>query len=167
MAHPLVTQLRFARSEFVRGLEGVSDIEARHHFGPMNCISWMVGHLTWQEQSYWLIRAQGQTLLPDIKQLANGAPQSTPALDEMWKAWHTIVKAADPYLESLTTETLTSFMIVNGKPHRESVGTMLRRTAYHYFYHLGEAQAIRQMLGHQDLPQFVGDIGDEAPYVVE
>jgi hypothetical protein len=29
---------------------------------------------------------------------------------------------------------------------------------YHYWYHLGEAHAIRQMLGHQDLPQFVGDM---------
>jgi hypothetical protein len=29
---------------------------------------------------------------------------------------------------------------------------------YHYWFHLGEAHAIRQMLGHPDLPQFVGDM---------
>ena len=45
MTHPLVTQLRFARSEFVRCLEGVSDEDARSRIMPMNCISWMVGHL--------------------------------------------------------------------------------------------------------------------------
>jgi len=29
---------------------------------------------------------------------------------------------------------------------------------YHYWYHIGEAHAIRDMLGHQDLPEFVGDM---------
>jgi hypothetical protein len=134
----------------------------------MNCISWIIGHMAWHEQLNWLTRAQGQILLPDLNVLvANGAPQSTPPLDEMWQAWHTILKASDLYLESLTTETLTTFMMVNGKPARESVGTMLRRMTYHYWYHNGEAQAIRQMLGHTNLPQFVGAIGAEAPYVPE
>ena len=41
---------------------------------------------------------------------------------------------------------------------RESIGTMLRCSTYYYWYHLGEAHAIRQMLGHTDLPQFVGDM---------
>ena len=168
MTHPLITQVRFTRSEFMRGLVGVTDEEARQHFGPMNCISWIIGHLAWQEQLYWLTRAQGQILVPELNELtANGAPQSTPPLDDMWQAWHTILKACDPYLESLTTETLTTFPIVNGKPHRESIGTMLLRMTYHYWYHLGESQAIRQMLGHTDLPSFVGAIGAEAPYVAE
>jgi hypothetical protein len=39
MTHPFVTQLRFARSELVRCLEGVSDEDARRHLEPMNCIS--------------------------------------------------------------------------------------------------------------------------------
>jgi len=43
--HPLVTPLRFARSEFVRCLEGVSAAEARQRIPPMNCISWIVGHI--------------------------------------------------------------------------------------------------------------------------
>ena len=29
---------------------------------------------------------------------------------------------------------------------------------WHYWFHLGEAHAVRQMLGHQDLPQFVGGL---------
>ena len=29
---------------------------------------------------------------------------------------------------------------------------------YHYWSHIGEASAIRQMLGHPDLPQWVGDL---------
>ncbi len=29
---------------------------------------------------------------------------------------------------------------------------------YHYWFHIGKAHAIRQQLGHTDLPQFVGDM---------
>jgi hypothetical protein len=50
MPHPLVTQLRFTRDEFVRGLTGLTDEEARRRFLPINSISWMIGHLAWQEQ---------------------------------------------------------------------------------------------------------------------
>ena len=39
MTHPLVAQLRFARSEFVRCLEGVSDEDARQRLLPMNRVS--------------------------------------------------------------------------------------------------------------------------------
>jgi hypothetical protein len=63
MPHPLVLQLRFARSEFQRALVGLTDDEARRRFLPMNCISWNIGHLAWQEQRCWLWRAQGQILL--------------------------------------------------------------------------------------------------------
>jgi hypothetical protein len=38
-SHPLVIQLCFARSEFVRCPGGVSAEEAVRHFEPMNCLS--------------------------------------------------------------------------------------------------------------------------------
>jgi hypothetical protein len=81
LTHPLVAQLRFTRSEFNRSLKGLSDEEASQRFGPMNCISWNVGHLAWQEQQYFLAYGQGQVLLPAIHRLfASGAPASAPAL---------------------------------------------------------------------------------------
>jgi hypothetical protein len=40
MSHPLVTQLRFTRSEWVRGLKGVTGEEATRRFGPINPIAW-------------------------------------------------------------------------------------------------------------------------------
>ena len=52
MPHPLVDQLVFARSEFMRAIEGISDEDAQKRMLPMNCISWNVGHLAWQEQKY-------------------------------------------------------------------------------------------------------------------
>ncbi|HEU5199378.1 MAG TPA: DinB family protein [Ktedonobacterales bacterium] len=168
MPHPLVVQLRFARSEFQRGLAGITDAEARRRFLPMNCISWNIGHLAWQEQRYWLWRAQGQILLPELNDLvAYGAPATTPALDEMGSAWHTITRAADPWLDTLTTAKLQEYVIIDGQPSDISFGNLLRRTTYHYWYHNGENQAIRQLLGHTELPDFVGNIDDEAPYLPE
>ena len=168
MPHPLVLQLRFTRSEFQRALVGLTDDEARRRFMPMNCISWNIGHLAWQEQRYWLWRAQGQILLPHINDLfAYAAPASTPPLDEAWAAWHTITEAADPWLEAVTTEKLQQSVIIDGQPSDLIFGSLLLRLIYHYWYHTGENMAIRQLLGHKDLPEFVGNIDDEAPYSPE
>jgi uncharacterized damage-inducible protein DinB len=165
MVHLLVEQLRFARSEFIRGLEGVTAPEAQQRFLPMNCISWNVGHLAWQEQRYWLQRAQSKMLLPEVHdQFAYGAPASTPTLDDMWQAWRVITSAADPWLASVSEETLVSNVIMDGKPTEYIFGSLLQRMIYHYWYHTGENAAIRQQLGHTALPDFVGDIDHEAPY---
>src|SRR5579883_3282046 len=107
MSHPLILQLRYARSEFKRGLEGLTDADARRRLLPMNCISWNIGHLAWQEQRYWLTRLQGQTPLPRLNELVGyGQPACTPPLAEMWQAWQTITRLADPFLDTLTTEKL-------------------------------------------------------------
>jgi uncharacterized damage-inducible protein DinB len=164
MVHPLVEQLRFTRSEWVRGLKDVTAAEAARRFEPINPIAWMVGHLAWQEQRYWLQRAQGITLVEAVMACGFGQPASNPQLAAMWDAWQTITQAADTYLDTLTTAMLTTHYVVNGQTVAESPGTLLYRTIYHYWYHLGEASAVRQLLGHQDLPWFVGDIGVEAPY---
>lgn len=165
MTHPLVSQLRFTRSEFLRAIKGVGEEEARQRFLPMNCISWNVGHLAWQEQRYFLHYGQGQTLLPEIQvNFAYGAPGSTPELKEMLAAWQTITQAADPWLDSLTTEKLLENVVSMGKPLAPKYGNLLQRLIYHYWYHLGENMAIRQQLGHTHLPDFVGNIDDKAPY---
>lgn len=167
MIHPLVTQLRFTRSELVRCLDGVSDAEARRRFEPMNCISWMVGHLADQENRYWVRVAQGQELFPHLNDLVGyKKPASTPSLDEMWTAWRAITAAADRYLETLTPEVMQTHFEWKGKPLPESIGTMLLRTIHHYWFHIGEAYAVRQLLGHKDLPDFVGDMA-EAGYRAE
>lgn len=168
MLHPLVTQLRFARSELQRGLAGLPADDAVRRLQPLNCISWMIGHLADQEQRYWLIGAQNKTLVPDLTALVGfGQPASTPPLAEVWAYWEAITQAADPYLDSLTPEILQTHLVHDGQTHPENIGTMLQRTLYHYWFHLGEAMAVRQMLGHTDLPQFVGALGAKAPYRAE
>jgi hypothetical protein len=166
VTHPLVTQLRFTRGEFLRGLDGLTAEEATRRFAAMNPIAWTVGHLAWHEQILWLERAQDRTVAPAVKETRFSAPTSTPALDEMLAAWRAVTAAADPYLDALTPQALLGHWEKDGRRHPESIGTSLRRLTYHYWFHLGEAQAIRQMLGHRDLPQFVGDI-NQAPFVPE
>lgn len=157
--HPLVSQLRFARNEFARGLDGVSEEDGIRRPLPMNSISWMVGHLANQEHRYWVSLAQRRVLVPDLNdRVGYGRPASTPPLREMWDVWRTVTAAADAYLDTLTPDILQTHLERNGKRVDESVGTLLLRNIYHYWFHAGEAAAVRQMLGHTDLPDFVGDM---------
>jgi len=163
--HPLVAQLRFTRSEFARAIKGVGEADAQRRIEPMNSISWNVGHLAWQEQRYFLTMAQGATPYPEIaERFASGGPASTPPMGEVLHAWRTITAAADPWLDTLTTATLQEHPMRLGKPLARTFGNLLQRVIYHYWYHTGENMAIRQGLGHRRLPQFVGNIDDEAPY---
>lgn len=159
MTHPLVTQLRFTRSEFVRCLNGVAAQDAIHRIEPMNSISWIVGHLASQEQFLWLERAQGEILSAELYHLVGyGQPATTPPLDEMWQLWGNITSAADRYLDTITPEMLRTPLFQQDEETFEDVGTSLLRNIYHYWFHTGEAHAIRQALGHTNLPQFVGDL---------
>lgn len=167
--HPLVLQLKFTRSEFKRGLKGLPEEDAVKRLMPMNCISWNVGHLAWQEQRYFLFYAQGLLPYPEVQRnFAYRAPASTPSLSESLNYWRKITKAADPWLESLTTEKLLEHVLKSdGTPSELIFGALLQRVVYHYWYHTGENLAIRQMLGHTKLPEFVGNIDDQAPYTPE
>lgn len=165
MAHPLVDQLRFTRRQWVTAIEGVSDEDGGMRLGPMNSVGWMVAHLAWQEQIYWLTRAQGQVIEPELNEVAAyGGPATTPQLSRMLAAWHRVTAATDPYLDRLTTADLPTAVIVDGEPWKATQGSWLLRVAYHYWFHMGEIMAIRQVLGHDGLPEYVGDLDGLAPY---
>lgn len=165
MTHPLVMQLKFTRHELLRGLANLSDEDAAIRHPPMNCISWNVGHLASQEQRNWLTRMQDQAPRPELQQaFGYGSPASSPQLSEVLGAWRQITTECDKYLDALTTEGLQRPFLMDGKPSVYSVGTLLLRQIYHYWYHIGENMAIRQMLGHSGLPEYVGDLHSQAPY---
>jgi hypothetical protein len=165
MTHPLVDQFRFTRNEFARGLEGVTEEDGARHFGQMNSIGWIVGHLAWHEQRTFLQRPQNTVLYPKLNEVfANGAPMSTPSLGEMLETRQAVIEAVEPYLDSLTSEILLTDLLLNGEPVGQTRGDALRRITYHYWFHLGEVLAIRQMIGGRDLPEYVGNIESEAPY---
>jgi DinB family protein len=154
--HPLVVQLRFTRREWLRGLKTVTAEDAARRIGRINPIAWMIGHLAWQEQ-LWLERAQGVTPVPEVKRFGYGKSLSVPSLDEAWAWWRAVTTAADPYLDSLARPMLTRAW--KRERSGETPGTKLHRTTYHYWFHLGESQAVRQMLGDARLPDFVGSFG--------
>jgi len=54
--------------------------------------------------------------------------------------------------------------VASARPDQLIFGSLLQRTIYHDWYHTGENMAIRQLLGHTRLPDFVGNSDDEAPY---
>ncbi len=168
MTHPVVEQLRFTRGEWLRGLRGVTEEQGAAHCGQMNSVGWIVGHLTWQEQRYLLDRPQGIVLFPEIRKLfAYGAPMSTPSLTEMLRAWRKVTKATDPFLDSLTTQGLLEDLPLDGESVGQSQGSAIRRLTYHYWYHIGEIQAIRQLQSQKHLPEYVGDLEKKAPYQPE
>lgn len=168
MSHPLVIQLRFTRSEFRRALEGLSEADACRRFLPMNCISWNIGHLAHAEQAIFLTGMQGHTPLPHLNELYGyGQPASTPKLSEMQEAWQTVTQMVDPFLDTFTIITLQQTGITSNDDQQTYylAGSLLLRVIYHYWYHLGETMAIRQLLGHTNLPEFVGDLDAQAPYL--
>jgi uncharacterized damage-inducible protein DinB len=155
----VVRQLRFARSEFMRCLQGVSEEDAVQRPLPMNCLSWIVGHLADQEQGFWCYLPHGEVVVDGLHDLVGfGKPASTPPLAEMLAAWQQVTRAADRYLDTLTPELLQEHFQRRGKPMEENIGMLLQRNIFHYWFHTGEAHAVRQMLGHADLPQFVGSM---------
>ena len=166
MVHPLVEQLRFTRSEFRRCLAGITAEDAMARVLPMNSLGWMICHLAGQERRFWLIWAQGITdVAPELNEWGHfEKPANTPPLEGAWAAWHSVTAAVDPYLDALTPDRLMEHLTVDGAPMASNIGTMLRRSTYHYWYHTGEANAIRQLLGHENVPEFVGEIDTEAPY---
>jgi len=164
MAHPRVEQLRFARAEWQRGLAGLSEEDAVRRLLPMNSISWMAGHMAWHERLIWLRRAQGLRVEPALDLVATGKPASTPALADMQASWRRVVDAADVYLEGLTTADLELPPAFDTRDVVPVLGTQVMLITYHYWSHIGEASAVRQLLGHKRLAQFVGAIETRAPY---
>ena len=166
--HPLVSQLQFARSEFGRVFDGVPAGDATKRLLPMNCLSWIMSHLALQEQRYWVQIAQGDGAVshPELVELA-GYPDTatTPDLQIVRVIWNDVMRDADRYLNTLTDERLRSHISFQGATMPENVGTMLLRNIHHYWFHTGEAHAIRQQLGHRDLPDYVGD-QSSAPFRV-
>ncbi len=164
MPHPIVEQLAFARSELARSLDGVTDEEGARRFMPMNSLGWIVGHLANQEQRYFL-QAQGHPLVVEglSDRVGYGKPASTPPLTGMLDAWRRITAETANVIAAMDDADLLAYPPEDAS-RWEINGTLILRVTYHYWFHLGEGQAIRQLLGHTGLPDFVGDIGVEAPF---
>ena len=163
MTHPLVDQLRFTRSEWLRALRGFPDADGQKRLAPMNSVGWIVAHLAWQEQRYFLTRAQDVTPFPVVETLAPyGGPPTTPPLRPTLKRWREVTTATDPWLDALTEATVGGNL--GGPGPKRSVGDAIHRVTYHYWFHIGEILALRQLMGHPRRPEYVGEIERLATY---
>lgn len=125
--------------------------------------------MAWQEELFFVKFAQGKTAVPRLpSRFGSGSPPSTPTLREAWAIWETVTGATGVYLDSLAATDLGNRAAHDGRKSGPTIGTMLLRTTYHYWFHNGENQAFRQLLGqqlgHTKLPTFIGDIDGTAPY---
>jgi len=159
MTHPVVKQLRFTRNKWRLGLNGVPAEDAIKRVNSMNSISWFVGHLASHEHLYWCMWAQDENVFPELARYGWGQPATTPPLNEVLDMWEQVIQRSENYLNTITQDVLEQPMMRDGQPvSREPLGTNFIRITYHYWFHLGEMQAVRQNLGHRDLSNFVGDI---------
>jgi hypothetical protein len=164
MPHPRIDQLRFARAEWLRGLEGLTEADAVVRLDPMNSISWMIGHMAWHERECWFRRTRGLRIEPVLDAFATGRPASTPPLAPMLEAWERVVAGSDPFLDGLTTADLERRPAHDPRPNPPIVGSQVQYVTYHYWAHIGEVSAVRQVLGNTGLAEYVGDFSPESEY---
>ena len=150
---------RFAISEFARGLEGLTDEEARSRTakaggGEMNAISWTVGHVS----THWLF---GHTLMTEepipadaAVYFGDDADPTPPPLADVRETLVTATALTEGWLLSADDALLSSKRDF-GPLSDENLGTQLMRAVLHTWFHTGEINAVRQMLGHAEIP-FVG-----------
>ncbi|MBI3457985.1 MAG: DinB family protein [Candidatus Rokubacteria bacterium] len=161
---------RFALLEFERGLEGLTDNEARARLTKpdgtqMNAISWVIGHVA----QHWLgVRglATGEPRTSGLRRFASGSADPTPPplaetltlLQDAKASIDWIANADEALLATSHGEILKSRLnpvLVSLGLHEENLGTALVRAILHTWFHTGEINAIRQMLGHPEI-FFVG-----------
>ena len=165
MAHKLVEHLIFTREKWLTGYDGLSAEDAVKRHGDANSPSWMVGHLACFEQFTWCQLAQGITVVDTLDAYNFGQPATTPPLDEVLPAWHTVMDASLPYLNALTDDDMATYLkFPNGKNFWDDIGTTILRHTWHYWYHLGEMQALRSGLGHKDMTPYIGNMRSLGAY---
>jgi hypothetical protein len=144
----IADMVMFALSEFRRGLDGLTDDEARWRAKKadgteMNAISWTVCHIA----GHWLWRPER------LDRFTFGSSDPTPpSLREAMAILDEAIAFQKTWLAGLTREKLAS------KPpgfQGESVGTGIMRATLHTWFHTGEINAVRQLLGHKEIP-YVG-----------
>lgn len=157
---PLVTQLEFTRQEFRRVMNGVNSDSGERVLPPFNSLSYIVAHMAVHEHTMWIVCGQEERLFPEIDQFRSGSEALVPSWNLVWEQWEQITLASSAFLHQLSTNDLYSCLQhpTSDTPLQEVLGHTLLRVIFHYWFHLGEAHGIRQAMGHENLPEFVGKL---------
>jgi hypothetical protein len=149
-----------AVDEFRRGLEGLTAEEAMERFEKrdgtrMNAISWTILHIG----AHWA----------NVATAAAGLPLSTPGppRDGTPPPFEDALQVFEQATQDLSWIENTSdepFLRALSELRGESVGTFLARAIAHTWFHIGEINAVRQLLGHAEI-RFVGPAGARMVWV--
>lgn len=153
-AHHLVRYLQHVRRELRRAVDGMTVADLERRVGGINSVAWMVGHLAWQEQGYWLT-SRGEPAVADLHAFGHARPEAPPRFGELFDVWVRVTAAADPWLVGLQDEDLRAHLQGRRLFDEENIGTLLTRTSSHYYLHIGQITAIRKLLDYP-VPGFVG-----------
>lgn len=153
-AHHLVRYVQHTRRELRRAVEGMSIEDLERRLGGLNSIAWIVGHLGWQEQTYWLT-SRGEPAAADLEAFGHGEPAAAADFETLYQAWQRVTAASDLWLAGLDEAALLTHVHGRSLFERENVGTLLTRVIGHYYLHIGQITAIRKLLGYP-VPTFVG-----------
>ena len=144
---------RYALSEFERGIEGVTDDEAQVQLtkadeSKMNAIAWIVAHIAW----HWLrVGKQATQESEGDRSLSVWNTDPTPPPMKVALRRLNSAKASVSWIDDAGSDVLSR------SGGRENVGTALMRVVLHTWFHIGEINAIRQMLGHDEIV-YVGEM---------
>jgi len=164
MIRPLVNQLKFTRTQWRLAFANLPAADATKRLPPANSLGWMIGHLAFNEHIVWGVMGQGFAVAEDVSRFMGGKPASTPEFEAVWAIWERVIVESDQFLDSLTQADMQRRLTWEGVPERDDIGTMLHNNIYHYWYHLGESQLLRSLLGHTGLTDFVSPIVGEFVY---
>ncbi len=148
-------------SEFRRGLEGLTAEEAlvRHPKADgtaMNAASWIVAHIAdhWANAQAFALGREAGILGPSRDGTAPPFEDALARLEAATSDLGWIAAAGDVRMS---------------RPHEGrdyTAGTFLMRAVMHTWFHCGEINAIRQLLGHPEIA-FVGPFDGKLAWVAE
>lgn len=158
---------RFAVSEFERGLEGLTAEDAIARLDKAdgtqtNSISWTIGHVSTGWLFAYALMTRERFDFGERIYFGPGADPSPPNLDEMRTMFAKAKALTEQWLPDATDELLSSKRDF-GRQASEQLGTHLMRAILHTWFHTGEINAIRQMLGQPEI-QFVGRMVGQLEY---
>jgi uncharacterized damage-inducible protein DinB len=153
--HHLVRSVQNVRRELRRAVEGMSVPDLERRVAGMNSVAWVVGHLAWQEQSYWLTSRGAPPASTFVDGFGRSVPDPMPPFEALWEAWEQVASRSDPWLESLDAAALRGHIQGRRLFEAENLGSLCMRVIGHYYLHIGQITALRRWLGYP-VPAFVG-----------
>ncbi len=159
---------RFTLAEFNRNLEGLTEDDAttritKSDSSQMNAVSWTVGHIA----GHWhfINLCGGGHKRPSGLRRFSGTPEADPTPPPLGETRSLLADAEGhlDWLEDADDGLMSSKRDLNRRDMEsvvstmENVGTSLMRVMLHTWFHIGEINAMRQLLGHPEIG-FLGDI---------